>query len=275
MRESPRRSSTSSLARRAACFFGSFVRASTASVARVSARFRASARDTDPSCRSSASACAASSASRRTIDRCAACTSLPSRSSVPACVRSACCSVVTSAACCSRLCCWCSSSACCCSSAACCCSSAACCCSSAFFWRRPRALLLLELLLQGLGLLQLALVLRARSGRRVEVDGDDERAVVADAEAGGHQVVGLSLGGRLRRRAHVDLAVLQRAERDQERHEQDEGREHGQPRTAAHEPRPGGPHPAAARASGRGAGSRAGAGRRCAGRRARAARGGA
>src|SRR5205823_14897532 len=65
----------------------------------------------------------------------------------------------------------------------------------------PLLLLLLELLLQALRLLVLARVLAALLRRAPELDGDKERAVVADAETRCHQVVGLALRRRLGRGA--------------------------------------------------------------------------
>ena len=86
----------------------------------------------------------------------------------------------------------------------------------------PLLLLLLELLLQALGLLLLARVLAARLGRGSEADRHDEGAVVAGAEAGGHQVVRLPLGGRLRRGADVFLSEVEGEERDAQRDQERE-----------------------------------------------------
>jgi hypothetical protein len=80
----------------------------------------------------------------------------------------------------------------------------------------PLRLLLFELLLELLGLLLLALELAARLCRRAKIGRHEEWPVVARAETRGHQVVGLSLGGRLRRRADVLLAEVERQKRDDE-----------------------------------------------------------
>src|SRR4029450_9629072 len=82
--------------------------------------------------------------------------------------------------------------------------------------RSPLLVLMLELLLELLGLLLLALELAARLCRRAKIRRHDERPVIADTKARGHEVVGLSLRGRLRRRTNVLLAEVDREKRDNE-----------------------------------------------------------
>src|SRR5262249_38881101 len=104
-------------------------------------------------------------------------------------------------------------------------------------------LLLLELLLQALCLLVLVRVFAALLRRAAEIDRDEERAVVAHAEARRQEVVGLPLGGRLRRGADVLLAEIQREARHDQR---DQQREHGEdrpPRPPRQGVRPAAPEP--------------------------------
>ena len=67
---------------------------------------------------------------------------------------------------------------------------------------------------------------------------DQQRAVVADAEAVGHEVVGLALGGVGRRRADVLLAELQREDRDREDAERDDRADDRDQRVAGDRPCP-------------------------------------
>ena len=83
----------------------------------------------------------------------------------------------------------------------------------------PLGLLLFELLLQLLGLFLLALEAVARLRWGTELRRDEQWPVVADAEAGRHQVVGLALGGRLRRGTDVLLTEVEREKRDDERYQ--------------------------------------------------------
>ena len=136
------------------------------------------------------------------------------------------------------------------------CSSSCCCCSSCFCCCRQRASASAPgRLCSDVRLVVLLGVLLARRGHRVEVRGDLQRAVVADAEAGGDQVVGLPLGGLRGRGADVLLAELEREDRDDQRHQE---RQRHRPR-----PRPGaayGRRPAA-HSAGRGLAPRAQEGR--------------
>ena len=105
-------------------------------------------------------------------------------------------------------------------------------------------LLLLELFLEALGLLHLLLELAARLCRSAELGCDQQRAVVAGAEARCHQVVRLPFRGGLRCRADVLLAEVQGEERDDQR-DQDQGRSaDGEPRVAGDGPGPRAPEPA-------------------------------
>src|SRR5262249_12091515 len=105
-------------------------------------------------------------------------------------------------------------------------------------------LLLLELLLQAHRLLVLARVLAALFRRCPQLDGHEKRAVVADAETLRQQVVGLALGGRLRRGADVLLAEVQREERDDQRDQECEHAEDRPPRAPRQRARPAAPEPA-------------------------------
>ena len=76
------------------------------------------------------------------------------------------------------------------------------------------------------------------------MDGDQQRPVVADAEARGHEVVGLALRGVVGRRADVLLAELEREDRDDQRPRMQARRPPRSPRVAGDEAGPGGPESA-------------------------------
>ena len=163
---------------------------------------RERARDVDPSFRSRTSACSTSATSRRARARLPGLhPPWPPARRCCAWARSACWAAVSCWDCCSSSCSWLSSSACCCSSAACCCSSSDCSAAGA----RPSASCpssapaRAALAATGPGFSWLSYSELGVAGVS-ELDGDEERAVVADTEARRHQVVGLPLGGRLRRR---------------------------------------------------------------------------
>ena len=125
-------------------------------------------------------------------------------------------------------------------------------------------LLLLELGLERLGLVLLLLHRRVGRGGRVQVDPDQQRAVVAHAEAVGEEVVGLALGGVRGRRADVLLPELQREDRDREDAERDDrGRDRDQ-RVAGDGVAPLGPEARAGLLRAWAASTRAGAPSRCA-----------
>ena len=107
--------------------------------------------------------------------------------------------------------------------------------------RLERLLLLLELVLERDGLVVGLRVRGARLGGRIELGRDQERPVVAHAEPGRHQVVGLPLGGGLGRRPDVLLAELEReGGHDQWGQHEQRGRD-GEPRMPDDEPRPASP----------------------------------
>ena len=102
----------------------------------------------------------------------------------------------------------------------------------------PLRLLLLELLLQVLGLLLLVLEVTARLRLGIDLRRHEERPVVAGAEARGHQVIGLALGRRFRRRADVFLTELEGEKRDDERRENRRRGCHREPWVRRHLARP-------------------------------------
>ena len=107
--------------------------------------------------------------------------------------------------------------------------------------RLALGLLRFELVLKLLRLVLLRLHRRVHLRGRVEVDADQQRPVVAHAEALGEQVVGLALGGVGRRRADVLLPELEGEDRDQQHAEQDQRDDDRPPRVHGQErapPRP-------------------------------------
>ncbi len=104
---------------------------------------------------------------------------------------------------------------------------------------------LVELLLQRGRLVVLLGVLGARRRRRVQRRGDLERAVVAHAEAGGDQVVGLPLGGGRVGGADVLLPELEGERRD-DQGDQEGQRDHADDdRVPSYDAGPAVPHPLA------------------------------